>query len=178
MEATNIANQLKNTPAGFLPNDLFDQIARLGVLAYLEVVALRLINDKVEVLLTRRSEDDPFWPNLYHNPGTVLRPNDTNKSFSSALGRLYADEYAGSLPVAGPFFAGLWFDQLERGKGLGIVTYMQLDNCLEGKYFAIDNLPKDIIKGQAEYIKQCANQFTNHKRGTFNPTPIEQLILQ
>jgi len=178
MDTTNIVKKLENIPAGFLEPNIFNQVARLGVLSYLEVVALRLNGNDVEVLLTRRSEDDPFWPNMYHNPGTVLRPNDADNTFGSALTRLSTDEYSGSIMTNGPFFAGFWFMQLERGKGLGIVSWIELTNCLEGTYFNVNQLPKNIIKGQARYIQKCAQDFTNYKHGTFNPVRLEELILK
>ena len=174
-----IAQQLKEVPAGFLQHDLFNQIARLGVLAYIELLAFRLnSNNEVEVLLTMRDANDEFWPNMYHNPGTVLRPNDSDMSFKSAIDRLMADEYGGKNPEQGPYFAGLWFEQLERGKGLGIISWMELNECPVGKYYPVSKLPNSIIKGQALYIKNVSKKYYDYKCGKFNPTPLEQLILQ
>ena len=174
-----IAQQLEEVPAGFLQQDLFNQIARLGVLAYIELLAFRLnSNNEVEVLLTMRDAADEFWPNMYHNPGTVLRPNDSDLSFKSAIDRLMVDEYGGQKPEQGPYFAGLWFEQLERGKGLGIISWMELNECPVGEYFPVDDLPESMITSQDVYIKNAANTYYDYKCGKFNPTPLQQLILQ
>lgn len=173
-----LAEDLKNIPAGFLNEPIFNQIARLGVLAYLELVAFRVNNGITEVLLTKRSPSDKFWPNMYHNPGTVLRPNDSDNTFNTAFERLFADEYANSQPQAGPFFEGFWFMTLERGTGLGIINWMELNECSEGEYFAIDDLPINIIKGQADYIKRCAVFYEKYKAGNYKPKEIQQLILE
>lgn len=173
-----IAEQLKDIPAGFLQQDLFNQIARLGVLSYIELLVYRMNDGQVEVLLTRRAPDDKFWPNMYHNPGTVLRPNDSTMSFTSAINRLIKDEYANQAINNGPYFAGLWFDQLERGKGLGIIAWTELDSCPVGSFYPINQLPEAMIKGQANYIQKAARQYKDYKDGKLSPTPLEQLILQ
>lgn len=178
MDNNIIAKELANIPAGFLPEDLFNQIARLGVLVFLEVVALREKNGQIEVMLIERPSTDPFWAGLLHNPGTVLRPNDTSHTFSSVVKRVFNDEYGVEPATNGPFFAGFWFDKLRRGKGFGIVSWVELTDSPNGNYYPVNALPKNVIEGQPVYIKKCAQDFANYKRGNFNPTPIEQLIIQ
>jgi hypothetical protein len=41
MDAKNIAEELAKTPVGFLPLPLFNKITGLGVLAFVELLALR-----------------------------------------------------------------------------------------------------------------------------------------
>ena len=62
MDTNQLAEQLSKVPAGYLPAPLFNQIARLGVSSFLELVALRMNGDAVEVVLTKRDEDDEFSP--------------------------------------------------------------------------------------------------------------------
>lgn len=170
-----IADDLKKIEPGFLNESLFNQVARLGVLSYLEYLVFRTNKNKVEVILTKRSSEDKFWPNLYHNPGTVLRPNDKDMSFVSALERLNT-EYGYKLPE--PFFAGMWFEQLERGKGLGIICWQEIEDVENLQYFDITKLPTNMIKGQARYIKKAAEDYIKFKRGNFNPMPLNSLLLQ
>ncbi len=176
MNSNDLSLGLSKIPAGFLKPELFNQVARLGVLTYLEVLAFRQKKESIEVLLTKRDSKDPFWPNMYHNPGTVLRPSDTDYSFKDALNRLENDEYKQKFPM--PFFAGFWFEQLERGKGFGIVCWVELQNCSAGQYFNVNQLPSNLIKGQSAYIINAAKQYSDYKCGKFNPTPLSQLILQ
>lgn len=176
MNLIKLSEQLAKIPAGFLDPDIFNQIARLGVLTYLELVAFRQKKDIIEVLLTKREPTDPFWPNMYHNPGTVLRPSDDNSTFADALKRLETQEYKIKLPE--PYFAGFWFEQLERGKGFGVVSWIELNECPTGEYFDINNLPPNLIKGQSTYIQKVAQQYINYKCSKFNPTTLSQLILQ
>ena len=177
MDTDQLAEQLSKVPVGYLPAPLFNQITRLGVSSFLELVALRMNGGNVEVLLTKRDEDDEFWPGLYHNPGTVFRNYDSNHTFNSLLDRLYGEEYKISAPNAGPFFMGLWFDQLERSKGLGVVSWMELKDCQEGTFFNINALPKDLVKGQAAYIKKCAEEFVKFKSGSYQPQPLNTILI-
>ena len=171
----NIALSLENIEAGYLEENLFNQIARLGVLSYLEYLAFRTVKGRVEVLLTKRSPQDRFWSNLYHNPGTVLRPNDQDMSFASALARLN-EEFNKEMPM--PFFGGLWFESLERGTGLGLITWAEVRDIKIGEYFDVLSLPSNMIKGQARYIKKAAQNYQNFKRGKFNPMLLSELLLQ
>jgi hypothetical protein len=164
-------------PAGYLPPHLFNQIARLGVSSFLELVALRMNNNNVEVLLTKREKDDKFWPGLYHNPGTVFRTYDKCRTFDSLLNRLYEEEYKISTPDAGPFFVGLWFGQTKRSKGFGIVSWMELNSCQQGKFFNVNTLPKELIKGQAAYIKKCAKEFSRFKNGDYQPKLLSETLV-
>lgn len=176
MNSNKLNEQLAKIPAGFLEPELFNQIARLGVLTYLELLAFRQINNTVEVLLTKREPTDKFWPNAHHNPGTVFRPSDKDFTFADAINRLETEEYKTKLTH--PYFAGFWFEQLERGKGFGIVSWVELNNCSTGEYFDINTLPPNLIKGQSAYIQKAAEQFIKFKCSKFNPTPLSQLLLQ
>lgn len=178
MNSNEISDELSKFSAGYLPEELFAQIARLGVLASIEIVALREYGDKIEVCLTRRENTDKFWPNKYHNPGTVFRPNDTIHSLQDQINRIYTEEYKLAHSPTGPFFSGLFFDKLERGTALGIICWIELQDSEVGEYFSVDNLPENIIKNQISYIKKCAEDYRNYKCGNFNPTPIDQLIIQ
>ena len=176
MNSNKLNEHIAKIPAGFLDPELFNQIARLGVLTYIELIAFRQMNNAIEVLLTKREPSDKFWPNMYHNPGTVLRPSDQDFTFADAIQRLESDEYKTKLSE--PNFAGFWFEQLERGKGFGVVSWVELNDCPAGEYFDINNLPSNLIKGQATYIQKAAQQYINYKCSKFNPTPLSQLILQ
>ena len=112
---------------------------------------------------------------MYHNPGTVLRPTDKNNTFAAALQRLEKDEY--KVPLTEPFFGGLWFDQSARGKGLGIIAWVELNNCPGGSYFNINSLPESLIQIQKSYIINAAKQFEHYKSSNLKPTLLSELLI-
>src|SRR3989338_9972097 len=71
-----------------LPENLFYYIARTFPMVAIETVIWRAPRRKhggLKVLLLRRSPRDPFWPNLWHSPGSILRNRET---FHSAFKRI------------------------------------------------------------------------------------------
>lgn len=178
MNPLELSAELSTIKSGFLPEPLFNQIARLGVLVFIELIALRENNGQIEVLLTKRSDQDTFWPNQYHHPGTVLRPNDIDHSLASAFDRLYKDEFKCAPPQDGPFFAGLYFKQQLRGKGFGLINWIELSDCSVGEYLPVNDLPKNLVKGQNDYIQKCAVEFSKYKKGVYKPIITESLMMQ
>ena len=46
----------------------------------IEVIIVREVDAKLQVLLTERPSDDPDWPCLLHSPGTMLRNSDVDST--------------------------------------------------------------------------------------------------
>lgn len=68
---------LEGLEPGRQPLDLFTQFARLTVMSTVELIAFDSNPPgNTQVLLTQRPSDDPWWPNMWHVPGTALLPTD------------------------------------------------------------------------------------------------------
>jgi hypothetical protein len=148
----------KCTP-GDLPSEVFEAVARIAVYPAVEWVILRNKNKKLEVLLTKREDDDPVWPSLLHIPGTVLRPTDD--SFSDAFERLYNDELKG-LHLSGPTLSSVSFNTYARGQSIGIEYWLICEDSKNkniGKFYNVEYLPKNLIKEQVIIIKRAVESY-------------------
>lgn len=73
-QAVDVISRLEK---GFLPFDLFIALASKITMPTMELLPVRKgKNGDIEVLLTQRPADDPYWPNEWHIPGTVIRASD------------------------------------------------------------------------------------------------------
>lgn len=76
---------LKKWQGGVISDALFTQLAWMLPQPTIETVILRENNAQIEVLLTRRPEDDPVWPGARHSPGQVLRHMDYKRPDNTPL---------------------------------------------------------------------------------------------
>lgn len=70
---------LRGLKPGYQEFEIFEQLARLSGLSTVELLPVRVSpqdTGKIEVLLVRRPVDDPFWPDLLHIVGAVIREDD------------------------------------------------------------------------------------------------------
>jgi hypothetical protein len=109
------ASMLSKFEPGFLPYPVFEQIARLVALPIVEFIPLRLKDNKVEVLLIDRDKDDPYWPNMLHTPGTVIRSTDLNQKHINwlAFERILGDEL-NDTKISSPHYVGSILHQSNR----------------------------------------------------------------
>lgn len=149
-----VVTQLKSITPGYLPANLFYEVSRLAVVCAVEVVPLRTVKGACEVLLTQRLANDPHWPNLWHNPGSIMRPNDQVGSFDSAITRICSDELGmGDWPT--PIFVGTHFWQGARGSIVSLVHTLDIsgmDSPAVGTFFPVANLPAEFIPGMEPII--------------------------
>ena len=61
-EIRNAAGVIARLPKGYLPFELFIAIAAKTTVPTMEVAPLRRNGEKVEILLTQRPNNDPYWP--------------------------------------------------------------------------------------------------------------------
>ena len=151
---------LKELEAGFLPYDVFVEVARLTVLSIIEFVPLRK-NEKgeVEILLLSRGEDDPIWPNDLHVPGTVVRPTDNEGQVYLAFERILNDELQGT-NVSAPHYVGNILHKSKRGTEQAQVFWVEvLGDPLIGHFYEIDSLPENTMHSQLDFIKQAAKNY-------------------
>lgn len=158
-ETNSLVELLEKIEPGFLPLTVFKEISRVYVSAIVEIVPLRSMNGKTQVLLVRRDKDDSFWPNMVHTPGTVLRPSDKTGSLEDAFERILKGElgYSGE---SKPVFVKVRFSNSTRGSEFAAVHYMEItENIKNGEWYDVDKLPDDLISIQQDLIKMATESF-------------------
>ncbi|MEX1112005.1 MAG: NUDIX domain-containing protein [Candidatus Andersenbacteria bacterium] len=142
---------LKQLEPGFLPLELFDQIARLVRLPMVDVVPISYKEEHLHIGLIQREVNDIWWPGMWHLPGTVLRSTDT---MESAIQRLCDDElqiHASDPPVSRGFL--LHYSK----RGAEVVLIYTVENCsFEDKstikWFPINELPQELVDSERDVI--------------------------
>jgi hypothetical protein len=156
---------LKELEPGFLPYDIFVEIARLVVLPIIEFVPLRMNKEgDVEVLLLSRGKDDPLWPDMLHTPGTVIRPTDREGEMYLAFERITKDELNATL-VSRPYYVGSVFHGSKRGMEQSQVFWVEvLEEPKIGKFYSANKLPVQLIDSQQRFIEQAVKNFKEFKQ--------------
>jgi hypothetical protein len=155
------ANTLQRLQPGFLPLPIFLAITRLSVVSAIELIPLRMLGNKVQVLLTKRPDDDPNWPGMLHIPGTILRATDSEGStYGSAFKRLYDDELANVQLAGEPQLVEFLLHKVRRGVEDAKVFFVEVTGePTTGSFYDVDNLPDTIVDTQISYIRSSAEQF-------------------
>jgi hypothetical protein len=150
-EISSAAEILSKLRPGYLPFSIFLEITRLVTTSIVEIVPLFKEGDKIYVLLTRRSEDDPNWPNKLHTPGTVVRATDEEGNYESAFSRILQDELRGIAIIGKP--------GMEDAK----IFYVELaEKPNLGEFHNSEDLPEDIVDTQVAFIKLAVDKFRNN----------------
>jgi hypothetical protein len=166
------AEFLKTLKPGYLPKSIFDEIARIWVIPTLEIIPLRLSpeTNKVQVLLTQRPQDDNWWPDEWHNPGSVILATDPMNGphdYLAAAERVFGEkgELKGSIKVVnGPVEFETERRSTNRGHEISIICFAEVEGePVEGKFFDIDNLPEKRMLHQTRTIELAAQEFTKAK---------------
>lgn len=150
---------LSKLEPGYLPFELFLEVYRLTPAPTLQIIPLRRNPEgKIEVQLIQRPADDPLWPNLWHNPGTVLRATDT---FGSACNRLFDDELGGFGTAEDLAFVDNTLSKSDRGTEAIMLYRIEAEDGepSEGKFFPADDLPTNIIASEVPHIKRAVADF-------------------
>mgnify|MGYP003587211737 CR=1 FL=1 len=152
---------LKKLNPGFLPKDLFIEIARIWTTSIVEVVPVRKADGKTQVLLLKRPDDDPNWPGMLHTPGTVVRPTDSEEGIAGPISRIYKDEL--NLDEwQEPVFVGPILHKVNRGTEMSTVFYLDMSDAdiTEGTWYDSDNLPDNIVDTQIAFINESLEKFS------------------
>lgn len=159
-ELTTLNNLLHQLAPGFLPYEIFVEIARLAALSIIEFVPLRLTNsDTVEVLLLVRDEADPIWPGELHTPGTVIRPTDTEGNIYLAFERILSDELKNTA-VSPPCFVGSILHKSKRGTEHAQIYWVEvMGQPKVGCFYPVDALPENLMKSQTKFIRQAVKNY-------------------
>lgn len=154
---------LQRLKPGFLPFPIFNEVARLTVLPIVDIVPIRRENGVTQVLLTQREEDDPFWPGMWHNPGTVVRATDSG-DYTDAFARVIESELGIEKPAVIKYAAHL-FHHTNRGAESSRIYWAELpEQPRHGKYFSIDNLPKDVIQSHLAVLEAAVKAYSRHRK--------------
>ncbi len=155
------AKTLSKLRPGILPLPIFLETTRLTVSSIVEVVPLRKVDGRVQVLLTQRENDDPNWPGMLHTPGTVVRPTDEEGGYKSAFGRIIEGELS-SVQLSGePQYVGSVLHKVARGMEDAKVFYVEVaGEPTQGVFYDLDELPDNIVYTQVDFIRSAAKSFS------------------
>ncbi len=152
---------LEKVEPGFLPYEIFKQIARIIALPIIEFVPLRLNDREVEVLLLHRAKNDDIWPGMLHVPGTVVRASDS-QDIQKAFDRILHDEL-GDVTAGRPSFVGNIFHNSKRGAELAQVYWLEVKDMPKfGRFYSSQNLPDNLIDSQREFIQLAVNSYKSY----------------
>jgi 8-oxo-dGTP pyrophosphatase MutT (NUDIX family) len=168
-----VARYLASLEPGFLPRDIFLQFARLMTIAVIELVPLRLRDDKVEVLLVQRPDDDT-WAGMWHVPGTLIRPTDkmeTGNDYEEPLQRLLGPdgELGGVTTAAQPVEVETERRRVKRGDELAVIHYVEVTGePVKGQFFPLDGYPENVppngvVPHHVDFVRRAAQQFLADK---------------
>ncbi len=166
-EVIELAELLKKLEPGFLPYQVFEQVARIVALPVVEFIPLRQSPDgSVEVLLIDRGPADPLWPNMLHTPGTIVRADDLHKGLShgwQAFERIMRDELKDT-KVGEPQYFGSIFHDSKRGSEQAQLYWIEvIGEPRVGRFYDVDELPGSLIDSQSAFIAQAAKDFAAKK---------------
>lgn len=162
-EQKQLVTLLSKLEPGFLPYPIFKQIARLVVMAIIEVVPLRIVEGKVQVLLIERPHSDDIWPGELHTPGTVVRATDLGKDSKGTFDRILNEELD-SIEVSDPYFVGTIFHNGKRGAEFAQIFWVEvLGEPKVGEFYDANDLPKNIMDQQLKFINQAIDSYKNQK---------------
>jgi len=146
----------KSTP-GDLPPEVFEAVARVAVYPAVEFIPLREKNGQIEVLLFQRPAHDLIWPNMWHTPGTVLRPTD--ETYDNAFDRLVHEELK-DLKIGKPIFLGAELSKNDRGAVVLLEHLVIADSEPKaGRFYRIDQLPNTFIEDQRASLERAVQAF-------------------
>lgn len=148
---------LERLEPGFYPIEIFWQFARLNTLAIIELIPLCTLDGRLNVLLTQREKQDKFWPGQWHIPGTVMRPDDNEKT---ALKRIVKDELADiSVGEVAPIITDI--RRSKRGSEQSKVFIVEIDGrgLNVGQLFKVTDLPENTVDGHRYLIELAAKTF-------------------
>jgi hypothetical protein len=174
---------------GRLPYEVFVALASKITLSTVEVAPFRTNPDTgdTEVLLLQRPDNDAWWPNQWHLPGTVIRGNDEVPhdqdidfddpgfepldSYRSPVERLMREELKGGVALAdGPYLHGARFRRGIRGRestvmlSAGVEATGQDSSLPVGRFFAVEELlaqapAEGLIVGHTFAVARAAASF-------------------
>lgn len=161
------ADVIERLPKGFLPYPLFMAITAKVVTPTLELAIFRNTSKGLEILLTRRPDDDKYWPGEWHVPGTVIRSTDQEGSYKTCFERILSDELQGLVAVSDPVWVKTEFWDMERGREIdqlhyAMALYVQ-DLPNDSAFFSVNELPNDLMRHHRSMIATIVDIYKNQE---------------
>jgi hypothetical protein len=157
-ELKTLSGLLKKLEPGFLPFEVFLEVARLVALPIIEFVPLH-INRRgyIEVLLLERE----LWPFGLHTPGTVIRATD--KDNYQAFSRIMKE--MGHTKVSLPHYVGSNLHSSQRGVEQAQIFWVEvLGKPQAGHFYPADKLPENLMQSQKNFIELAVTDFKRHTK--------------
>ncbi len=154
---------LRKLTLGSIPYDIFVEICRLTVAPVIDIVPIVILDNQPEVILIKRPQSDKCFSGLYHIPGSVLNPTDKKGSFETIFERIYKKDMKGIKPIVPPQFIDFNFYESNRGSEFSLLHWALFPkNITDFESFSFDDLPKDVIPHQIEFIRKAKERFNNY----------------
>lgn len=164
---------LQSLLPGRLPHAVFMEFARLMVISTIELVPLRMVGGKVEVLLLQRPEGDT-WAGMWHVPGTIIFASDKmdhGHDYEQPLSRLLAEDgELGGIEIVGkPVEVETERRRTLRGDEVAVIHCVEIaGEPRRGRFFRLDGFPdtipdNGIIPHHVDFVRRTATYFTQLK---------------
>jgi ADP-ribose pyrophosphatase YjhB (NUDIX family) len=147
---TKLASELQNNMAMWPA--VFDALLKITPRTSIETVIARRQQGMIEVLLTKRPDDDPYFPGQWHSPGSFFRQRET---LADVLHRISRREIRAK--IIHPQFVTYQNNWNEpRGHTIGLVHLCQTESePQEGEFFSLHNLPDNIVWHHPEMLEMA-----------------------
>jgi ADP-ribose pyrophosphatase YjhB (NUDIX family) len=136
-----LVHLMKELNPGFLPEPVFFEMQRLNNSLSVEIALYRETADGIAIYLGKRKDSDPFWPGLYHIPGTMVRGNE---SIQDSVVRLINGEF-GTLSEM-PQFTRYYEAETPRGRITHLLFEAIVDEGDDTHFFYYDQLPENLVE--------------------------------
>ena len=164
MQKAEIVRAFKMLPNGngALPHDIFVEIARVWYLIAFEAVLLRKGRNGIEVYLTQRDQNDPFYPKEWHAPGSILLPREAPDNVARRLGN---KEFKN--PITDSILVGHKFHQEARGWMLSMVFLTTVPDLSHagGTWYPVNALPENTVSSHVKWIIPMAVAVFKRRHG-------------
>ncbi|HSX01410.1 MAG TPA: hypothetical protein VLF67_04160 [Candidatus Saccharimonas sp.] len=166
-EIDKAADVLGRLEPGYLPRPVFDAIVRLIVVSVVELVPVRTVRGRTEVLLTQREPDDPIWPSMWHNPGSVIRPTDVRPEYADTLARLLDEELGGTATSGELAMVGPLHFATTRGWGNAVIYWTVVTGEPKaGRFFDAQQLPERFVESQRLVVEGAVAHYEQARSRT------------
>lgn len=138
----------------------------------IETVILRETNDVIEVLLIKRPDNDPVWPNCIHSPGGALRRADYKRDdvnpINGVFERVQRNELHNNF-IDTPVFVGMRHYSTNRGPEVVHVYLAQISSDAqvpESQWVDVSKLNElpNFIKHQIVPINDAVNFYLKTRK--------------
>lgn len=157
-EIEELVRLLKKLEPGYYPIEVFWEFCRLVKVCTVELVPfVRDQEGNIKVVLTKRDDNDKFWPGMYHTPGCIVRPRDT---LEESINRVMIEELKNPKVLKPPKFVTFLFSGHKRGEGVQLLYWVELDKKIPcGELFSCDELPVNFIQGQKKFLDKALEDY-------------------